>query len=90
MSYSDQHKHKYRELGIIYISPTKGTKHKSSASKYYNVGYDKSRKKWNACIRIDGINYQQKRFDTEEEAALHVNYLLDYYNITDRPKNVIE
>jgi len=89
-SYSDQQLHAYRALAKINSCPTKGTKHKSQVSKYHNVGFDKSRNKWISGIRINNINYQQKRFNTEEEAALHVNYLLEYYCITDRPKNVIE
>lgn len=87
---SEQHFHSYRELGRINPCSVKGKKHKSTVSKYHNVGFDTSRGKWRACLRIDGINYQQKRFNTEEEAALHVNYLLDLYGITDRPKNVID
>lgn len=68
---------------------TLGIKHKSKVSKYYNVGYDKSRNKWVAAVRNKGKNYEQKRFDTEEEAALHVNYILDKYNFNDRPRNVV-
>lgn len=71
-----------------YNFPTKGIK-LSSKSKYHNVGYDKFRDKWRAAIRLDGKTYHQKRFDTEEEAALHVNWALDELNISDRPRNVI-
>lgn len=67
-----------------------GKKHLPKAvSKYYNVGYDKYRGKWTATIRHEGKNLECKRFDTEEAAALHVNYLIDKYNLHDRPKNVI-
>lgn len=68
---------------------TLGKKHKSQASKYHNVGWDKSRQKWFACVRDKGINYGHKRFDTEE-AALHVNWIIDHYGLTDRPKNVVD
>lgn len=88
-SYSQNILHARRTGLNIYNYPTRGMKHKSTVSKYYNVGYDRSRKKWTACVRVDGVNYQQKRFKTEEEAALHVNYLLDLLGITDRPRNVI-
>lgn len=70
-----------------YNYPTKGIK-KGKSSKYRNVSYDKSRDKWIGSIRDNKINYGQKRFNTEEEAALHVNYIIDLYKL-DRPKNII-
>ena len=67
-----------------------GKKHlPNPKSQYHNVTYDKNRDKWTACIRVDGKNLGQKRFNTEKEAALHVNYIIDKYNLTDRPKNII-
>ena len=67
-----------------------GKKHlPNTKSKYHNVSYDKARNKWTACVRADGQNLEQKRFNTEKEAAAHVNYIIDKYNLTDRPKNVI-
>lgn len=59
-------------------------------SKYHNVSYDKNRHKWVATIRVKGKNLMPKRFDTEEEAAMHVNYIIDYYGLTDRPKNILD
>lgn len=85
---SENKQHAFQTGLKIYNVPTKGIK-LSKASKYHNVGYDKSRAKWFGVIRIDGKNYGQKRFDTEEEAALHVNYLLDLHSITDRPRNIV-
>ena len=68
-----------------------GKKHlPNPKSKYHNVGYDKTRNKWTATIRSNGKNLERKRFSTEVEAALHVNYLIDKYGFTDRPKNIIE
>ena len=68
-----------------------GKKHlPNNASKYHNVGYDNHRGKWTACIRHQGKNLERKRFDSEVEAALHVNYLIDKYELHDRPKNVID
>lgn len=58
-------------------------------SKYHNVTFDRSRNKWAACIRIDGKNLFQKRFDSEEDAARHVNWIIDHLKLTDRPKNII-
>jgi hypothetical protein len=72
----------------IYNNPTKGLK-LSTASKYHNVGYDKGRNKWRAAVRLDGKTYHQKRFNTEEEAALHVNWALDQLGLDDRPRNII-
>lgn len=67
-----------------------GKKHlKVPTSKYHNVGYDRFRGKWKATIRVNGRNHKQKRFDTEEEAALYVNQLIDELGLLDRPKNII-
>ena len=67
-----------------------GKKHKSTiTSNYHNVNWDKNRNKWFACMRVDKKTVHAKRFDTEEEAALHVNWIIDHQNLTDRPKNVI-
>lgn len=66
-----------------------GTKWKNANSRYHNVSYDKSRDKWKASIKVNKKTVGQKRFNTEIEAAKHVNYLLDLYEITDRPKNII-
>lgn len=40
-------------------------------------------------VTHNAVNYGFKRFDTEVEAALHVNWIIDTYNL-DRPKNIIE
>jgi hypothetical protein len=71
-----------------YNYPTKGVK-LSSLSKYHNVGYDAKRAKWKAAIRVNGKTFHQKRFNTEDEAALHVNWALDQLGITDRPRNTV-
>lgn len=72
----------------VYNKPTTGLKHKSSASKYHNVG--KSRNKWIATVRYKGKNWYQKRFDNEEDAARHVNWILDTLGLNDRPRNIID
>ena len=67
-----------------------GKKHKpNTASKYHNVSFDKERNKWTAVIISNKKRYGFKRFDTEIEAALHVNWIIDTFNFTDRPKNII-
>lgn len=69
-----------------YNFPTKG-KILGGYSEYRGVGFDKTRGKWIGVIRVDGKNREQKRFDTEIEAADYVNYLIDKYH-SDLPKNV--
>ena len=72
----------------IYNVPTLGIS-KGKTSKYHNVSWDKSRKRWVASIRHEKHTHHQKRFYTEEEAALHVNWIIDKMGLTDRPRNVI-
>ena len=64
-----------------------GTKY-NSKSKYHNVSYDSNRQKWIGSIKVNKKTKGQKRFDTEEEAALYINHLIDLYGLN-RPKNVI-
>ena len=58
-------------------------------SNYHNVTFHKGRNKWAATIRVGGKNMFPKRFNTEVEAALHVNWIIDELGLTDRPKNII-
>ena len=90
-SISENIKHAYdtnlhsKELCKSYI----GKKHAKSITNYHNVSYDKSRDKFIAKVTHNTKNYGFKRFDTEIEAALHVNWIIDTYSL-DRPKNIIE
>jgi hypothetical protein len=86
-----QHSMKTGTYNCMYTARNSlGKKHlPNNTSKYHNVSYDKARDKWRGCIRHEGKNLESKRFDTEEEAALHVNYLIDKYNLHDRTRNVI-
>jgi hypothetical protein len=90
-SHNKQHSMKIGTYAKIYTTKnTLGKKHKpNTASKYHNVGYDKQRGKWTAVVISNKIKYGFKRFDTEVEAALHVNWIIDQYKFTDRPKNII-
>lgn len=90
-SYNKQHSMATGTYDKIYTTKNSlGKKHLPNCkSSYHNVGWDKHREKWVATIRHNGKNLERKRFNTEEEAALHVNYLIDKYNLTDRPKNII-
>lgn len=71
-----------------YNLPTLGIK-KGKQSIYRGVCYDKARNKWVASIRHEKVNLHQKRFDTEIEAAMHYNWIIDLMGFTDRPKNII-
>ncbi len=84
---SENHSHAYA-TGL-----KKATMHQlgiknGSTSKYNNVTYDPSRNKWKGCMKHKGKMLPQKRFDTEYEAALYVNTLIDEYKLN-RPKNII-
>lgn len=68
-----------------YNNPSTGLK-LGKASKYFNVGYDKTRNKWYATVRHNKKNLLTKRFNNEIDAAKHVNYVIDFYQL-DRPKN---
>ncbi len=72
-----------------YNLPTLGVK-KGKGSKYRGVSFDKARNKWKACVRHNKTNFHQKRFDSEIEAAMHYNWIIDEMGFTDRPKNIIE
>lgn len=72
----------------IYNIPTRGLKIGSS-SKYHNVSFDKARNKWKAGIRVNGKTLCQKRFDTEIEAASHVNWAIDYLGLSGVTKNIV-
>jgi hypothetical protein len=65
-----------------------GTKF-NSVSKFHNVSWDKSRQKWVGSVKHHGKALGSKRFNTEIEAAIFVNKLLDDFKLTDRPRNVI-
>lgn len=85
---SENKQHARHVLGQVYNVPTLGVK-KGKGSKYFNVSYDKRRNKWIGAVRHNKTTYHQKRFATEEEAALHVNWILDELQLFDRPRNVI-
>lgn len=90
-SFNKQHSIKSGRYNKIFTQKNSlGKKHlPDNHSKYHNVTYHKSRKKWSATIRVKGKNMFQKRFDKEIDAAIHVNWIIDELNLKDRPKNVI-
>lgn len=89
-TYPENCKHAFK-IGLSDKEKTRkrmiGTKF-NSKSKYRNVSWDNSRKKWIGGVKDHGKIFSNKRFDTEEEAAEHVNWIIDTYNL-DRPKNII-
>jgi hypothetical protein len=86
---SKENKAHAKKLGLNpYNTPTLGM-NKGKSSKYANVTYDKSRKKWVGSIRANKVTLHQKRFDTEGEAALHVNWIIDTMGLSDRIKNIV-
>lgn len=72
---------------VVYNEPSKGIK-LGKTSKYRNVTYDKTKKKYVAMIRVNNKNLGAKSFISEEDVALHINYLIDLYGL-DRPKNIL-
>lgn len=86
---SAENKAHARATGLSeYNFPTKGMK-LGKSSKYRHVGWDKDRQKWHASIRVNGRNVHQRRFDSEVDAARHVNWIIDTLGLTDRVKNDI-
>lgn len=65
-----------------------GTKF-NAVSAYHNVSWDSGRNRWMASVKQNGKPLFQKRFKDEHEAAAYVNTMLDFYGITDRPRNII-
>lgn len=61
-----------------------------NTSKFHNVSWDKSRNKWKATLKDNRKMLFAKRFDTEIEAALYVNLMLDKLGFQNRPRNIIE
>ena len=78
-----------RQIGLNpYNNPTLGKK-LGKGSKYRNVTFDVNRRKFIGAVRHNKKTYYQKRFDTEIEAARHVNWILDTLGLHDRPRNAV-
>ena len=90
-SENKQHAIAAGKFDAIYTTKnTLGKKHKLTCkSKYHNVCWDAARGTWLAVVRQNKINLEPKRFKFEQDAARHVNYILEKYDITDRPRNII-
>lgn len=57
-------------------------------SKYHNVMQD--RKRWRARVKNNGKILTNKNFSNEEDAARHVNEILDLHGLNDRPRNIVK
>lgn len=72
-----------------------GRKHARSTTKYFNVSkvinrYNgKEYISYKGEVANNGKKLEPKKFKTPEEAALHVNYIIDKYKL-DRPKNILD
>jgi len=87
---SAENKAHARSTGLsVYNMPGKGVKKATTKSRYHNVAWDSSRKKWVGKVTINNRNYKQRRFDDEIEAARYVNQLLDELGLYDRPRNQV-
>lgn len=60
-----------------------------AGSKYHNVSFDRTRQRYMASVKNNGKRLFQKRFESEIEAALYVNKMLDELGLDDRPRNII-
>lgn len=72
-----------------YNMPTVGKKF-GTTSQYHGVGFDHVRHKWYSGISHQGRIRYRRRFDTEEEAARHYNWIIEELSLLNRPKNVIK
>jgi hypothetical protein len=73
-----------------YNKPTSGLKiggQRKGTSKFFGVFFDKARSKWIGQVRHNNVVYGRRRFDTEEDAAIHYNNVCDLLGIADKPRN---
>ena len=76
------------KLGLISAKPRTTNCKLGSSSKYHNVTYDLTRNKWCASVCHNKKKVGFRRFNSEEEAAKYVDYLVDLHSL-DRVKNFI-
>lgn len=73
-----------------YNKPTSGLKiggERKGTSKFFGVFFDKSRQQWVGQVRHNNVVHGRRRFDTEEDAAIHYNNVCDLLGIDDKPRN---
>jgi len=92
VTHSENHKHAF-VTGLRDAEHVRerclGAKSVDSASRFHNVSYDRTRGKWVGAVKHHGKCLGRRRFDSEEDAALYVNQLLDNHDLHDRPRNSI-
>ena len=73
-----------------YNKPTVGKKF-CKTSQYHGVTFlkDKGKCPWRAYVRHNNVYLETKAFATEDEAALHYNWIVKKHKL-DRPLNVVE
>ena len=80
-----------REMGLnLYNKPTSGMKiggQRKGNSEYFGVFFENGRQKWVGQVRHDNVLYGRRRFDNEEDAAIHYNNVCDLHRITEKPRN---
>lgn len=84
---SSENKQHAWDTGLATSNADKMFGKKVGKSKFHNVTWNVERSKWLAGIKYQRKTYGQKRFDSEIEAALHVDKLLDEVGDTKRPRN---
>ena len=82
--------HHARVTGLVSDSSGyTGVKKAKTVSKYHNVSYHEASSRWTASVSVKNKTTGYKSFMTEEEAAQHVNFLLDKHQLNHRPRNII-
>jgi HNH endonuclease family protein len=77
-----------KNSGLLSKKPRTTGQKLGKTSKYHNVSWSEQRQRWCAGVTVNKKRVMSKRFKTEEEAALHVNYIIDTLQLN-IPKNII-
>lgn len=86
-THSENISHAY-SIGLCSPNRNQLGKKIGTSSKYHNVTR-LANGRWRGFVYHKGKNQFPKVFDTEKDAALHVNWILDYLGLNDRPRNIL-